>query len=145
MTEGSIRRQDGKWAGALTRPGQLQHQIIPADQQIGLGVLRQLQKHLVIRIPAFGQGRQIDITRRYRHDRQMRSIALQQIIAAGSIEAKLGVSRDSFQFGQRAVVCQADHVVMANRLRQQGQWWRLKMKQIHHHIRIQHQPGRCYD
>lgn len=141
MNQGSIGRQDGKGTGALTRPRQLQYQIIPADQQIGFGVLRQLQKHLVIRIPAFGQRRQTGIARCYRYNRQMSPVALNKIVSAGVIEAKLGVPRDPFQFGQRAVVGQADHLVMVNRLSQRGQWRCLKMKQIHHHIGVQYQSG----
>ena len=146
MSQGSIRRQNGKGTRALTRPSQLQHQIIPADQQIGFGVLRQLQKHLVIWIPAFGQRLQIGVARCYGYDRQMRPVALNKIVSVGIIEAKLGVSRDSFQLGQRALVCQADDVVTANRLRQFGQRRRPEMKKIHHHIRIQHQAGQgCND
>ena len=146
MYQGGIGRQDGKGTGALTRLSQLQYQVIPADQQIGFGVLRQFQKHLVIRVPAFGQERDVGIARLCRNNRQMRPVAFQQIAATSGVEAKLGVSRDSFQLGQRALVCQAYDMVTANRLRQLGQRWRLKMKQIHHHVRIQHQSGWCrYD
>jgi hypothetical protein len=34
-------------------------------------------------------------------------------------------------------------MVTVNRLRQLGQRWRLKMKQIHHNVRIQYQSGWC--
>ncbi len=141
MNQSGIGRQDGKGTGALTRPRQLQDQIVPADQQIGFGVLRQLQKYLVIRIPAFGQRRQIGVAKRYGYDRQMRPVALNQIVSAGVIEAKLRVPRDPFQLGQRALVGQADDLFKVNRLGQCGQRRRLKMKQIHHHIGVQYQSG----
>ena len=146
MYQGGIGRQDGKGTGTLARLGQLQYQVIPTDQQIGFGVLCQFEKHLVIRVPAFGQEREVGIARLCRNNRQMRPVAFQQIVATGGVEAKLRVSRDSFQFGQRVVICQADHLTTTNRLRQLGQGRRLKMKQIHHHVRIQYQSGWCrYD
>ncbi len=120
MYQGGIGRQDGKGTGTLARLGQLQYQVIPADQQIGFGVLRQFQKHLVIRVPAFGQEREVGIARLCWNNRQVRPVAFQQIVATSRVEAKLGVPGDSFQLEQRVFVRQADDMVTTNRLSQLG-------------------------
>ena len=142
-----IGRQDGKGAGALSGPGQFEHQIVSADQQIGLAVLRQFQKHLVIRVAAFGQrwqGRAV-CAGAGQH-RQMRLVTLQQISPTGVIQPELRIAGNAFQLSQGAVVGQADDSAIVNGFSQRGQRRRFEMKQIHHDIGIEYQPRRgCHD
>lgn len=145
MNQCSIGRQNGKRAGALSCPRQLKYQVVSADQQVGLAVLSEFQKHLVIRVPAFGQrGQCRAVSILAWQYRQMCPVALQQILSAGGIQSELWVTGNAFQFGQRALVGQADNLIMANRLRQLGQRWRLEMKQIHHDIGVQYQSGQGF-
>ncbi len=143
MRHGRIWRQNRERAGALTRPCQLQHQVVPADQQIGLGVLRQCQKDLVIRIPAFGQRRHIVVASPHGHNRQMVPVALQQFVAAGRVQAELGVARHTLEFSQGVCVGQTDDLVFGNGLTQPSQRRCQKMKKIHDHVGVQHQTWRC--
>ena len=146
MNQCSIGRQNGKRAGALTGACQLEHQVIPADQQVGIAVLGEFQKHLVVRVSAFGQRREgrFSIVSNWEHC-QVRAVALQQILSAGGIQSELRVTGNAFQFGQRVLVRQADDLVIANRLRQCSQWRGFEMKQIHHDIGVQHQSGQKFD
>lgn len=140
-----IGRQDGKGAGALSGPGQFEHQIVSADQQIGLAVLRQFQKHLVIRVAAFGQrwqGRAV-CAGAGQH-RQMRLITLQQISSTGGIQPELRIAGNALQLSQGAVVGQADDSAIVNGFSQRGQRRRFEMKQIHYDIGIEYQSRRGY-
>ena len=142
MNQRSIGRQNGERARALSGARQLQYQVVPADQQIGLTVLRQFQKHLIVRVSTFGQGRQRRFgTASDRQHRQMRPVALQEILAAGGIQPELRIAGHAFQFCQREFVCQTNDLVMANRFGQRGQRRGFEVKQIHHDIGVEHQSG----
>lgn len=147
MNHCRIGRQDGKGAGALAGPGQFEHQIVSADQQIGLAVLRQFQKHLIVRVAAFGQrwqGRAV-CAGAGQH-RQMRLVTLQQISPTGVIQPELRIAGNALQLSQGAVVGQADDSAIFNGFSQRGQRRRFEMKQIHHDIGIEYQPRRgCHD
>lgn len=145
MNHCRIGRHDGKGAGALSGPGQFEHQIVSADQQIGLAVLRQFQKHLVIRVAAFGQrwqGRAV-CAGAGQH-RQMRLITLQQISSTGVIQPELRIAGNALQLSQGAVVGQADDSAIVNGFSQRGQRRRFEMKQIHYNIGIEYQSRRGY-
>ena len=143
MNQGSIGCQYGKRAGSLSGTRQLEHQVVPTDQQVGLAVLGEFQKHLVVRVAAFRQGRQSRAVCTWkRQHRQVRPIALHQTLPAGFIQSELWIAGNTFQLSERSLVCQADNVIIANGLRQRGQRRCLEMKQIHHHIGVQHQSGR---
>lgn len=147
MNHRRIGRQDGKGAGALSGPGQLEYQVVSADQQIGLAVLRQFQKHLIVKVPAFGQGRQSRAVcaGTGRHG-QVRLVTLQQISSTGGIQPELRIAGNAFQLSQGAVVGQADDSAILNGFSQRGQRRRFEMKQIHHDIGIKYQPRRgCHD
>lgn len=143
MNHRSIGRQDGKGAGALSGSSQFEHQIISANQQIGLAVLSQFQKHLIVRVPAFGQRRQCRafIAGDWQHG-EMRLVSLQQILTSGGIQPELRITGNPFQLGQGTVVGQADDTAIFNSFSQCCQRWGLEMKQIHHDIGIEHQSSR---
>ena len=125
----------------MTCFGQFEHQKIATDQEIGSTSLRQLQEHLVVRIPAFGQGRQCRVARRCANERDMNAIVIKQLSSAILVKPELFVTRDAFQFAQRSFISQADHRLRSDGLHQRIEWRRPEMKQIHHHIGVKHQTG----
>ena len=140
-THGLLGRQNAKGAGALTCFGQLEDQVVAADQQVGVAGQRQFQKHLVIRVAAFGQP---GCVRRngLRDKRHLSAVSVKQPLLPGCIEFELFVAHYTHQFRQRWLIGQANHRAGFNRCHQRGEWRRPEMKQIYHHIRIEHQAGR---
>ena len=134
-----VGRQNGKGAGTLPGAGQLQYQVVAADQQIGGGLLRQFQKHLVIRVAAFGQRRERRPGSRWQgHDRQVGAVILYQAGAPGIVQPKLRITGNAFQLVQRFLVGQANYLIAGDGISQWHERGCLKMKQIHHDVGVEH-------
>ena len=131
-------RQNRKGAGALSCLGQLQHQVVAADQHVGVACQRQFQKHLVIRIATLGQlgGSLGD---RVSDPSDPAAVGVEQLLPSVVIEPELRIACHPRQFGQRPVVRQTDHRAGFDRSHQRCERGSGKVKQIHHHVGIQHQ------
>lgn len=131
-----FRLQDGKGAGVLSGFGEFQHQIVAADQYVGLTDERQFQKHLVIWVAATGQSGR-SLRQRLRDQRHALSVGAQHALLADVIQPELRVGDHPFQLGQCLVIRQTSDPAGGNGRQQRRQWRRRKMQQIHHHVGIQ--------
>ncbi len=129
---------NGKRAGSVASLCQFEHQIVTADEHIGIASQGELQKHLIIRIPTFWQ-LGCALWNGISGQRHMLTISIEQLLPSRCIKSELGVADDARQFGQCAVVGQARHLARFNGCAERCQRRRLKVKQIHHHIGIQNQ------